>query len=109
MPVQLLDLFPEYRSLDKEQCLTRFIQSLHLPMRGTKADEILRILYLSDTHQQMNELQKKVGLTQYKYYEELARLEGAGFIRRWKDTADKRLTYVQLTPLGEYLMKFKEE
>jgi DNA-binding MarR family transcriptional regulator len=63
---------------------------------------IMKNLYEQD-EMSLNVLQKQFNLSQYKFYEEVARLEGALFIEFRKDPSDKRQVIIKLSPIGSYV------
>lgn len=104
--MNLSDVIPSLQNDDKVTLLHNFMMQLYKNIESTKAKDILLVLYERYPKPiATNELQIKMVLSQYKLYEELARLEGGNFIFRRMDQDDRRVTKVHLSNQGVYVLE----
>lgn len=104
--IKLDEVYPGLLQKSSSDLLHDILLSSYIRLKGTKALEMMKILYESGQSLRMNELQKMIDLKQYKFYEELARLEGSSFIQKKKHPDDNRVTNIELTKQGSYIMQY---
>lgn len=106
MSITLKDVYPNLEKDDKESILHGILMNHYEQLKETKALTILHVLY--ESHPEpvaINKLHIRMAISQYKLYEELARLEGAGFIFKKLDSSDRRITNVYISPQGLYVLQ----
>lgn len=110
MATQLSDVFPDFEKENKEDLLHSILVRSYHVLRDTKGKHVLRVLFRNHPEPiSLNKLQIEMGISQYKLYEELARLEGTGFISKKADSSDRRIVNVSMSPAGLYVMERSEE
>lgn len=104
--VSIAEVYPDMKNRTTEEILHDLLLTKVDNLKGTNAITALKVIHSHSNSMKMTELQSVMGLTQYKFYEELARLEGAGLIEKKRNPSDNRFMIVELTNEGLYVMQY---
>lgn len=102
--MQLDDLLQQINGSQDRSIFMELLKKQYDLVKNKKGDQILKIL-LENSEISLSNLQKEIDLSQYKFKEEISRLEGSLFIEYRKDQDDDRKILVKLSAIGKFVIQ----